>query len=153
MRDFINSERAGMHLMFEVTDGNGRAAQWLYQESFPNRHMSNRKMFPLLHRQLSENGTLIVSIDERGRSKTERQPYIEETNLKLVEETFQTSTTTAMSYTYESTHRLENFKQRTFTPIQYSVSKLCKRMFTLCARYSANSCCSRMRYRSCAIDS
>lgn len=81
MRAFTNSEKA----VRNVADCNGRAALWLYQESFPNRHMPNHKMFQLLHRQLSENGTLIVSIDERGRSKTERQPYIEETNLKLVE--------------------------------------------------------------------
>lgn len=45
MGDFMNSEKANMHLIYGAANGNGKAVLQLYQESFPNRHRLNPKMF------------------------------------------------------------------------------------------------------------
>ncbi|GFQ64250.1 hypothetical protein TNCT_637141 [Trichonephila clavata] len=58
--------------MYDAVNGIKRVL-WLYQESFPSRHMPNHKEFQRFHRKLYENGSYIVSTDERGRSRTVRK--------------------------------------------------------------------------------
>ena len=45
MEVYTNAELADAHLMYGLADGNGAAAQRLYQERFPERRCSDRKTF------------------------------------------------------------------------------------------------------------
>ncbi|KAF8771229.1 hypothetical protein HNY73_018676 [Argiope bruennichi] len=87
MRYFTNSEKADMHLMYGADNGNGRAELRCYQKRFLSRRMPNHKMFERLHRQLYENGSFNTSTDGRDRSRTVRQPHMEEIILDHVDET------------------------------------------------------------------
>jgi hypothetical protein len=56
MEVYINAELADAHLMYGLADGNGAAAQCLYQERFPERSCPNRKTFEAIDRHVRNMG-------------------------------------------------------------------------------------------------
>ncbi|GFW54306.1 DUF4817 domain-containing protein [Trichonephila clavipes] len=74
---YTNTELADIHLPYEVTDCNGRAAQRLYAQRNPRRQTPNCVFRARLLHRLSDSESFIV--DTQGLESRERKPN----NVKL----------------------------------------------------------------------
>lgn len=84
MERYTNSELADMHLAYGAAGCNGRAAQRLYAERYPNRQIPCHAFFARVHQRLSTTGSFDGGRPERERSV--RTPDNEEAVLNLVED-------------------------------------------------------------------
>ena len=57
MADYTNTELADMHLVYEVADYSGTAAQLLYKERYLTRHIVSHNFFVSLHQRLAETNS------------------------------------------------------------------------------------------------
>lgn len=80
-----------MHLIYGEAHSNGRKAQRLYMQRFPNRRRPSHTMFAKINRRLRETGTLSTT-QHRYRARTTRTLEFEEEVLNLFEERPNTST-------------------------------------------------------------
>lgn len=83
MARYTNTELAEMHLAYGAADCNGRAAQRLYAQRYPNRQTPSHIIFARLHRRLSNSGSFMVETQEHARRVI--TPNIEDTVLNLVQ--------------------------------------------------------------------
>jgi hypothetical protein len=86
MVEYSNSDLTDMHFFYGRANGNGREAQRLYQEAFPNRPQPSFKIFGRLHARLSENGSFKSNLNGQGRPSVVATPQLEVRVLNLVEE-------------------------------------------------------------------
>lgn len=92
MDHYSYGELADMHLIYGRTYGNSRAAQRLYQETFPQRRCPSRKMFTNVDRHLRETGSFSPVTHDIGLPRTSRTHDAEEQVLSIVMEAPETST-------------------------------------------------------------
>ncbi|XP_023222180.1 uncharacterized protein LOC111623730 [Centruroides sculpturatus] len=88
MQHFTNAELADINLMYEAVNRNGRAAQRLYRERFPNREILNHQTFKQVHRQLHESGFFNANRHDVGRPCSARTVPVEEDVICAVEHNF-----------------------------------------------------------------
>ncbi|GFW05562.1 DUF4817 domain-containing protein [Trichonephila clavipes] len=84
---FTNSELEGIHFIYGLADGNGRAAVRLYRERYPTRRQPNHQMFVRVHQNLVERGSFRATIEGTGRRRIARTPIFEEGVLHAVDQT------------------------------------------------------------------
>ncbi|GBM32118.1 hypothetical protein AVEN_11908-1 [Araneus ventricosus] len=84
MATYSNQEKAGMHFMYGVANGNALEAERLHRQRFPRRHLPDRKMFYLLHRCLCETGSFVTGMHDTGRGRRVRTPQVVEDILQRV---------------------------------------------------------------------
>jgi hypothetical protein len=85
-------EMTDVLLAYRAADGNGRMAQRLYQERFPNRRISHHSTSASINQMLRETSSLNVNRYDCGRGRTVRTPKFEEAILNMVADTPSTST-------------------------------------------------------------
>ncbi|GBO14990.1 hypothetical protein AVEN_77152-1 [Araneus ventricosus] len=86
MAAYSNQEKADMHFMDGLANGNALEAERLYRQSFPRIHVPERKMFERLHRCLCETGSFVTGMQATGRGRSVRAPQIVEDVLQRVED-------------------------------------------------------------------
>ncbi|GBL77885.1 hypothetical protein AVEN_143221-1 [Araneus ventricosus] len=86
MATYSNQEKADMHFMYDLANGNALEAERLYRQRFPRRHVTDRKMFERLHRCLCETGSFVTGMHDTGRSRSVRAPQVVEGILQRVED-------------------------------------------------------------------
>ncbi|GBM40708.1 hypothetical protein AVEN_159676-1 [Araneus ventricosus] len=86
MAKYSNQEKAGMHFMYGLPNGNALEAERLYRQHFPRRHVSDRKMFERLHWCLCETGSFVTSMHVTGRGRSVQMPQVVEDVLQRVED-------------------------------------------------------------------
>lgn len=86
MSTYSNQEKADMHFMYGLANGNALEAARLYRQRFPRRHVPDRKMFEKLHRCLCETGSFVSDMQDTGRSRSVRTPQVEDNILQRVED-------------------------------------------------------------------
>ncbi|GBN69317.1 hypothetical protein AVEN_175128-1 [Araneus ventricosus] len=86
MATYSNQEKAGMHFMYGLANGNALEAERLYRQRFPRRHVPNRKMFERLHRCLRETGSIVTGMHARRRGRSVRTPQVIEDIMQRVED-------------------------------------------------------------------
>ncbi|GFY09750.1 DUF4817 domain-containing protein [Trichonephila clavipes] len=91
MYRFTNSELADIHFIYDLADGNGRAAVRLYRERYPTRRQPNHQTFARVHQNLVERGSFRAAIEGTGRRRLARTPIFEEGVLHAVNQTPGTS--------------------------------------------------------------
>ncbi|GFV01344.1 uncharacterized protein TNCV_2125701 [Trichonephila clavipes] len=91
MYRFTNSELADIHFIYDLADGNGRAAVRLYRERYPTRRQPNHQTFARVHQNLVERGSFRAAIEGTGRRRIARTPIFEEGVLHAVDQTPGTS--------------------------------------------------------------
>jgi hypothetical protein len=79
-------------LSYGAADGNGKIAQRLYQERFPDRRIPHHSTFASINRRLRETGSWNINRHDCGRVRTVRTPRFEKALLNLVADTPSTST-------------------------------------------------------------
>jgi hypothetical protein len=79
-------------LACSAADRNGRMAQRLYQERFPNRRLPHHSTFASINQRLRETGLLHVNRHDYGQGRTARTPRFEEAVLNMVADTPSSST-------------------------------------------------------------
>lgn len=57
---YTTEERADIHFVYGLANGNADAAQRLYHERYPNRVIPNPRTFTNIHRRLRETGATQV---------------------------------------------------------------------------------------------
>ncbi|GBN11589.1 hypothetical protein AVEN_23570-1 [Araneus ventricosus] len=62
MATYSNQEKADMHFMYGLANGNDLEAERLYTQRFPRRHVTDQKLFERLHRCLCETGDMIQGV-------------------------------------------------------------------------------------------
>ncbi|GBN58159.1 hypothetical protein AVEN_22722-1 [Araneus ventricosus] len=70
MATYSNQEKADMHFMYGLANGNDLEAERLYRQRFPRRHVTNQKMFERLHRCLCETGSFVTGMHDTGRGRS-----------------------------------------------------------------------------------
>jgi hypothetical protein len=83
-----------MNLVYGEARGNGREAQRIYQEHYPQRQLPHCTTFASIDRRLREYGSLEINKHTAGRPRTVRAPDLEETVLDTIEEKPSSSTRT-----------------------------------------------------------
>ncbi|GBM66756.1 hypothetical protein AVEN_200133-1 [Araneus ventricosus] len=78
MATYSNQEKADMHFMYGLANGNDLEAERLYRQRFPRRHVTDRKMFERLHRCMCETGSFVTGMHDTGRSRCVRTPQVGE---------------------------------------------------------------------------
>ncbi|GBN98572.1 hypothetical protein AVEN_39666-1 [Araneus ventricosus] len=86
MATYCNQEKADMHFMYGLANGNALEAERLYRQRFPRRHVTDRKMFERLHWRLSGTGSFVTGIHHTGRGRSVRTPQVVEDILQRVED-------------------------------------------------------------------
>ncbi|GBN85099.1 hypothetical protein AVEN_237953-1 [Araneus ventricosus] len=86
MLTYSNQEKAGMHLMYGLANGNALEDERPYRQRFPRRHVTDRKMFERLHRCLCETGSFVTGMHDTGRGRSVRTPQVVEDILQRVED-------------------------------------------------------------------
>ncbi|GFV01340.1 general transcription factor II-I repeat domain-containing protein 2B [Trichonephila clavipes] len=84
-------ELADIHFIYDLADGNGRAAVRLYRERYPTRRQPNHQTFARVHQNLVERGSFRAAIEGTGRRRIARTPIFEEGVLHAVDQTPGTS--------------------------------------------------------------
>jgi hypothetical protein len=69
---YKNCKLTDMVLMYEKADGNGREAQRLYSEAFPESRVPNHHKFAVIVHHLREKGEYRPRTNDRGRQRTAR---------------------------------------------------------------------------------
>jgi hypothetical protein len=85
-------EETDIFLACGAAEGNGRMAQRLYQERFPNRRLPHHRTFASINRRLRETGSLNVNRLDCGWGRTVRTPKFGEAVLNMVADTPSSST-------------------------------------------------------------
>lgn len=66
MTGFTNQEKADLHFMYDVADGNALEAPKLYRESFCTRCLSDEKnLQTIVHQCLWETGSFVSDMPEQ----------------------------------------------------------------------------------------
>ncbi|GBL95053.1 hypothetical protein AVEN_188803-1 [Araneus ventricosus] len=86
MATYSNQEKADMHFMCGLANGNALEAERLYRQRFPRRHVTDRKMFERLHRCLCGTGSFVTGIHDTGRGRSVQTPQVVEDILQRVED-------------------------------------------------------------------
>ncbi|GBL88986.1 hypothetical protein AVEN_255148-1 [Araneus ventricosus] len=84
MATYSNQEKADMHFMCGLANGNDLEAERLYRQRFPKRHVTDRKMIDQLHRCMCETGSFVTGMHDTGRSRSVRTPQVVEVILQGV---------------------------------------------------------------------
>lgn len=92
--DYTFAEMTDMLLVYGMAHCNGREAERLYSERFPDRRHPCRATFASIERRLREHGALSVHRPDAGVNRTLRTIQLEEAILELVENEPSTSTRT-----------------------------------------------------------
>jgi hypothetical protein len=92
MAAYTWDEMTDILLACGAADGNGRMAQRLYQERFPNRRLPHHSTFASTNRRLRETGSLNVNRHDFGWVRTVRTLRFEEAVLNVVADTPSTNT-------------------------------------------------------------
>lgn len=92
MAEFTHVEYTDIIRIYGVAEGNGRAAQRLYEERFPNRRTPSHTIFARVDQRLRETGTFTVNRINCGAQRNLRTPRFEEEVLHRCEENPRTST-------------------------------------------------------------
>ncbi|GFU80198.1 hypothetical protein TNCV_1091481 [Trichonephila clavipes] len=62
--------------IYDLADGNGRAAVRLYRERYPTRRQPNHQTFARVHQNLAGRGSFRAAIEGTGRRQNKREhPY------------------------------------------------------------------------------
>lgn len=85
MQRYTNGELADMHFVYGIAEGNGRAAERIYRERFPDRHQPHHSLFARVHRNLCNYGSLRSSRTSEGRPRSTCSVVMEESVLDAVE--------------------------------------------------------------------
>jgi hypothetical protein len=83
-----------MHPVFSEARGNGREAQRIYKERYPQLQLPHHTTFASIGRRLRDYGSLDINKRTAGRPRTVRTPDLEEAVLDTVEEKPSSSTRT-----------------------------------------------------------
>ncbi|GBO31413.1 hypothetical protein AVEN_145815-1 [Araneus ventricosus] len=78
MAAYSNQEKADMHFMYGLANGNDLEAERLYRQRFPRRHVTDQKLFERLHRCLCETGSFVTGMHDTGRGRSVRMPQVVE---------------------------------------------------------------------------
>ncbi|GBM59586.1 hypothetical protein AVEN_113010-1 [Araneus ventricosus] len=89
MTTYSNQEKADMHCMYGLANGNDLEAERLYRQRFPRRHVTDLKLFEHLHRCLCETGSFVTGMHDTGRGRSVRTPQVVEGILQGVVEIVQ----------------------------------------------------------------
>ncbi|GBM43308.1 hypothetical protein AVEN_220834-1 [Araneus ventricosus] len=85
METYSNQEKADMHFMYGLANGNDLEAERLQRQRFPRRHVTDRKMLERLHRRLCETGSFVTGMhDDTGHIRSVRTPQVVEDILQGV---------------------------------------------------------------------
>ncbi|GBN85116.1 hypothetical protein AVEN_258295-1 [Araneus ventricosus] len=86
MTTYSNKEKADVHFMYGLANGDALEAERLYRQRFPRRHVTDRKMFERLHRCLCETGSFVTGVHDTGSGRSVRTPQVVEDILQRVED-------------------------------------------------------------------
>ncbi|GBN24843.1 hypothetical protein AVEN_265149-1 [Araneus ventricosus] len=89
---YSNQEKADMHFMYSLANGNALEAERLYRQRFPRRHMTDRKMFERLHQCLCETRSFVTGMHDTGRGRSVWTPKAVEDIRQRVEDRADIST-------------------------------------------------------------
>ncbi|GBN34307.1 hypothetical protein AVEN_257912-1 [Araneus ventricosus] len=78
MATYSNQEKAGMHFMYGLANGNALEVERLHRQRFPRRHLSDRKLFERLHRCLCEMASFVTDMHDTGHGRSVRTPQVVE---------------------------------------------------------------------------
>ncbi|GBN27983.1 hypothetical protein AVEN_264206-1 [Araneus ventricosus] len=84
MATYSNQEKADMHFMYGLANGNDLEAERLYRQRFLRRHVTDQKLFGRLHRYLCETGSFVTGMHDTGRGRSVRTPQVVEDILQGV---------------------------------------------------------------------
>ncbi|GBM44087.1 hypothetical protein AVEN_75902-1 [Araneus ventricosus] len=73
-----NQETVDMHFMYGLANGNDLEAERLCRQRLPRRHVTDQKLFELLHWCLCETGSFVTSIHDTGHGRSVRTPQVVE---------------------------------------------------------------------------
>ena len=91
MDNYTTMELADLHLTYGEALCNGRTAQRLYIQKFPNRRHPSNKIFARIDHRLRETGSLLPCLRHNCRNRTVRTQMFEEDILHLIAEQPSTS--------------------------------------------------------------
>jgi hypothetical protein len=105
MNRYTLAELSVMHLVYGGAQGNGREAQRIYQERYPQQQLPHHTMFASIDRRLREYGSLQINNCTAGCPRTVRTPDFDKAVLDTIEEkpSSSTSTTTCDLQIHHST--------------------------------------------------
>ncbi|GBM94632.1 hypothetical protein AVEN_20061-1 [Araneus ventricosus] len=86
MAMYSTQEKADMHFMYDLANGNDLEAERLYRQRFPRRHVIDQKLFERLHRYLCETGSFLSGMHDAERGRSVRTPQVVEDILQGVGE-------------------------------------------------------------------
>ncbi|GBN31960.1 hypothetical protein AVEN_39360-1 [Araneus ventricosus] len=84
MATYSNQEKADIHFMYGLVNGNDLEPERLYRQRFPRRHVTDQKLFERLHRCLCEPGSFVTGMHDTGRGGSVRTPQVVEDILQGV---------------------------------------------------------------------
>ncbi|GFW74779.1 hypothetical protein TNCV_963541 [Trichonephila clavipes] len=64
MNRYTITDKADIHFLFGLANGNGRVGVWLYGERCPTRRLPNHQKFVTVHYNLAEQGSFRATIDD-----------------------------------------------------------------------------------------
>jgi hypothetical protein len=94
MNRYTFAELSDMHLVYGEARGNGREAQRIYQERYPQRLLPHCTTFVSIDRRLRDYGSLEINKRTASSHRTVRTPDLEEAVLDTIEEKPSSSTRT-----------------------------------------------------------
>ncbi|GBN53334.1 hypothetical protein AVEN_267772-1 [Araneus ventricosus] len=89
---YSNQEKADMHFMYGLANGNDLEAERLYRQRFPRRNVPDRIMLERLNRCLCETGSFVIDMHDTGRGSSVGTPQVVEDILQGVGDRLDIST-------------------------------------------------------------
>ncbi|GBM67780.1 hypothetical protein AVEN_181665-1 [Araneus ventricosus] len=84
MATYSHREKADMHFMYGVANGNDLEAERLYRQRFPRRNVTDQKLLERLHRCLCVTGSFVTGMHDTGLGRSVRTPQVVEDILQGV---------------------------------------------------------------------
>lgn len=85
MNQFTNAELTIIHIVYVLSNRNGRVANRLYWERYPMRRQPNPQMFALVYQNIVERESFRATMQNTSWPRTARIPIMEEGLLHSVD--------------------------------------------------------------------